>query len=89
MEGASGFNMESGIMFEKDGVTGSPGIFSSLLEPFPFRWNRNGGSTSLFDAFSSREPVSTSLENALAIGSVTRNNSSLVSTVCPAFDFGR
>jgi hypothetical protein len=27
--------------------------------------NRNGGSTSLFDAFSSREPVSTSLENAL------------------------
>src|SRR6202051_3779207 len=36
------------------------------LEPFPFRWNRNGGSSSLFDAFSSREPVSTSLENALA-----------------------
>jgi hypothetical protein len=28
--------------------------------------NRNGGSISLFDAFSSREPVSTSLENALA-----------------------
>jgi hypothetical protein len=27
--------------------------------------NRNGGSTSLFDAFSSREPVSISLENAL------------------------
>src|SRR5476649_1646985 len=44
-----------------------------LQEPFPFRLNRNGGSTSLFDAFSSREPVSTphqvrdrlSLENAL------------------------
>jgi hypothetical protein len=44
------------------------------LEPFPFRLNRNGGSTSLFDAFSSREPVATpdqvrgglSLENALA-----------------------
>ncbi len=35
------------------------------LEPFPFRLNRNGGSTPLFDAFSSREPVSTSLENAL------------------------
>ena len=33
--------------------------------PFPFRLNRNGGSTPLFDAFSSREPVSTSLENAL------------------------
>jgi hypothetical protein len=27
--------------------------------------NRNGGSLSCFDAFSSREPVSTSLENAL------------------------
>jgi hypothetical protein len=35
------------------------------LEPFPFRLNRNGGSLSCFDAFSSREPVSTSLENAL------------------------
>src|ERR1019366_10152997 len=37
------------------------------LEPFPFRLNRNGGSPSLFDAFSSREPVSTSLENALVV----------------------
>src|SRR6202035_2346340 len=27
------------------------------LEPFPFRENRNGGSASLFDAFSSREQV--------------------------------
>src|ERR1700730_13274604 len=43
-----------------------------MLEP-PFRLCRNGGSRSLFDAFSSREPVSTphqvrgrlSLENAL------------------------
>src|SRR6185437_3438461 len=35
------------------------------LEPFPFRLNRNGGSISLSDAFSSREPVSTSVENAL------------------------
>jgi hypothetical protein len=35
-------------------------------EPFPFRCNRNGGFSSLFDAFSSREPASTSLENALA-----------------------
>ena len=40
-------------------------IHREHLEPFPFRWNRNGGSGSLFDAFSSREPVSTSLENAL------------------------
>src|SRR6185312_6124269 len=32
------------------------------LEPFPFRLNRNGTLDSCFDAFSSREPVSTSLE---------------------------
>src|SRR5258708_21799212 len=46
---------------------------SPRLEPSPFRLNRNGGSLSCFDAFSSREPVSTpdhvrgrlSLENAL------------------------
>ena len=37
-----------------------------FLEPFSFRLNRNGGSICLFDAFSSREPVSTSLENALS-----------------------
>src|SRR5258705_9314967 len=37
-----------------------------LLETFPFRLNRNGAPLSCFDAFSSREPVSTSLENALA-----------------------
>jgi hypothetical protein len=36
------------------------------VEPFPFRWNRNGALGFCFDAFSSREPVSTSLENALA-----------------------
>ncbi|TYL86218.1 hypothetical protein FXB40_42170 [Bradyrhizobium rifense] len=35
------------------------------LEPFPFRWNRNGALKSCFDAFSLREPVPTSLENAL------------------------
>src|SRR6266496_4248410 len=43
------------------------------LEPFPFRLNRNGALFPCFDAFSSREPVSTpdqvqgrlSLENAL------------------------
>jgi hypothetical protein len=49
---------------------------TSLAEPFPFRLkNRNGGSAFLFDAFSSREPVSIpdqvrdrlSLENALVL----------------------
>src|SRR3954464_5459319 len=30
------------------------------LEPFPFRRNRNGALSFYFDAFSSREPVSTS-----------------------------
>jgi hypothetical protein len=35
------------------------------LEPFPFRLNRHGSSISLFDAFSEREPVSTSRENAV------------------------
>jgi hypothetical protein len=38
------------------------------LEPFPFRWNRNGALAFCFDAFSSREPVPTSLENALEGG---------------------
>ncbi|WP_275196402.1 hypothetical protein [Bradyrhizobium sp. CSA207] len=37
------------------------------LEPFPFRWNRNGALDYCLDAFSLREPVSTSLENALEI----------------------
>src|ERR1700694_4114573 len=40
---------------------------SKTLEPFPFRLNRNGVPVSFFDAFSSREPVPTSLENALDI----------------------
>jgi hypothetical protein len=31
----------------------------------PFRWNRNGALVFCFDAFSSREPVPISLENAL------------------------
>src|SRR5438094_2605592 len=35
------------------------------LVPFLFRLNRNGAPDSCFDAFSSREPVATSLENAL------------------------
>src|SRR2546423_8228496 len=35
------------------------------LEPFPFRLNRNGALSFCFDAFSSREPGSTSLENTL------------------------
>src|SRR4051812_35122878 len=38
------------------------------LEPFPFRLNRNGALSFSFDAFSSREPASTSLENALVPG---------------------
>ena len=37
------------------------------LEPLPFRWNRNGAPNSCFDAFSSRELVATSLENALGM----------------------
>src|ERR1700751_3230271 len=37
----------------------------TCLEPFPFRWNRNGALDSCIDAFSLGEPVSTSLENAL------------------------
>jgi hypothetical protein len=41
-----------------------PGL-ADAPESFPSRLNRNGGSVSYFDAFSSREPVSTSLENAL------------------------
>ncbi|QOZ25443.1 hypothetical protein XH93_18920 [Bradyrhizobium sp. CCBAU 51753] len=44
-----------------------------LLELFPFRWNRNGALDSCFDAFSSREPVSTSLENALEHFPIWRN----------------
>jgi hypothetical protein len=41
----------------------SPQLSLSLV-PFPYRLNRNGGTAPLFDAFSSRELVSTSLENA-------------------------
>src|ERR1700733_1593249 len=40
-------------------------LWNATLIERPFRLNRNGGSTSLFDAFSSREPEPTSLENAL------------------------
>src|SRR5438046_6177758 len=36
-----------------------------IPEPIPFRLNRNGTPDFRFDAFSRREPVSTSLENAL------------------------
>src|SRR5947207_14100972 len=46
--------------------SGLRGIAVSV-EPFPFRWNRNGALSFCFDAFSSREPVSTSLENALPL----------------------
>src|SRR5579863_1941198 len=37
----------------------TPG-YPRRLEPFPFRWNRNGALDSCSDAFSSREPVTTS-----------------------------
>ncbi len=40
---------------------------AEVPEPFPFRLDRNGGSGSSVDAFSSREPVPTSLENALLV----------------------
>jgi hypothetical protein len=40
-------------------------MMSGSSRAFPFRLNRNGGAASLFDTFSSREPVSASLENAL------------------------
>src|SRR5207237_1892784 len=36
------------------------------IRVFSFRLNRNGALSFCFDAFSSREPVSTSLENALS-----------------------
>src|SRR3979490_1957985 len=45
-------------------ATSATAAISRTLEPFPFRLNRNGAPDSLFDAFSSREPVPTSLENA-------------------------
>src|SRR6202166_873318 len=54
------------IMIESSTAGLCEGFFSRLLEPFPFRLNRNGALDSCFDAFSSTEPVSTSLENALA-----------------------
>ncbi|NEU96787.1 hypothetical protein FNJ47_13285 [Bradyrhizobium sp. UFLA 03-164] len=38
------------------------------LELLPFRSDRNGAPDFCFDAFSSREPASTSLENALRRG---------------------
>src|SRR5882757_2020534 len=52
-------------VFVSDGLPDEAG--NDSLEPFPFRWNRNGALDSCFNAFSSREPVSTSLENALVI----------------------
>src|SRR6202044_3118688 len=55
----------------------------SRLEPFPFRSNRNGALDSCFDAFSSREPVSTSLENALA----ERSNGVLASMTSTVIGF--
>src|SRR5258707_11120901 len=52
-----------GYAVEQVGENGGHGI---RLEPFPFRLNRNGALAPCLDAFSSREPGSTSLENALA-----------------------
>ena len=40
------------------------------VEPFPFRRSRNGALDSCSDAFSSREPAPTSLENALEINAL-------------------
>jgi hypothetical protein len=37
-----------------------------MLEPFPIRLNRIGALVFCFYAFSLREPISTSLENAVA-----------------------
>src|SRR5665213_3741114 len=51
---------------ERTDCLGLTGFMSTRLEPVPFRWNRNGALDSCFDAFSSREPASTSLESALA-----------------------
>jgi hypothetical protein len=55
---------QAGIFASIPGRTAGP-VRLVILEPFPFRLNRNGALDSWFDAFSRREPVSTSLENAL------------------------
>lgn len=51
------------------GEGGTEGGLAGGMEPFPFRSNRNGPPDSRFDAFSSREPASASLEIALSCGS--------------------
>jgi len=48
------------------------------LEPFPFRWNRNGALGFCFDAFSLREPASTSLENAIDHDEIGSDRSKLM-----------
>ena len=48
----------------------------------PFRLNRNGALVSCFDAFSSREPVSTSLENARKPSSVSTIQPNLIWANC-------
>jgi hypothetical protein len=58
---ADAFNRTTGI---SENVA-QPDMTPTHPEPFPFRWNRNGALDSCFDAFSSREPVTASLENAL------------------------
>src|ERR1700742_507685 len=51
------------------GEGGTEGGLAGGMEPFPLRSYRNGSPDSRFDAFSSREPVPTSLEIALCCGS--------------------
>jgi hypothetical protein len=41
------------------------GSRENALDHFPMRWNQIGAPDSCFYAFSSREPASASLENAL------------------------
>src|SRR5712672_2602519 len=53
-----------------DALMGKP--ISIRLEPFRFCLNQNRAPDSCFDAFSSREPVSTSLENALGTANLLR-----------------
>jgi hypothetical protein len=55
--------------------TPKPIARGARLEPFPFRLNRNGALAPCLDAFSSREPESTSLENALIAGETTKQRS--------------
>src|SRR5580692_7365717 len=59
------------------------------LEPFPFRWNQNGALASCFDAFSLREPVSTSLENALRISPANNRSAACAAGTAASAKFPR